>query len=1101
MTTELRTLRVSADMDPAKYVAGANQKVAADKAMTSSAQGVGAAIQQTDTKISQAGDVLARLSRQYVDGYASAQRMQSAVNSLSRGIDAGKISMSQAEPILEGIFRKYGQLGDGAQFAAKGQHEFAAAITSTTARLSAQAVAANTAAAATTRLNAAANQNARGAGNALRGGGNFNASNAAFQVQDIAMMAMMGQSPIATALQQGPQLAMVMQMGGGLSALASGLMSLVSPTMLITVGMTAAAAAAIQYFSKSADETKKSSDVLKDHEAAVKRIEEVWGKAATAADTYGKRSSGAAGFGLSTNIAAMEKRLREMTEPTMFGGSAIGSTITGATEEWLDEIGGPKAFRGTELFKMLSTDIDAMIKAAREGSPDIIGFVRRLEEMGAASGNTGIRGLAGEIANALREVEAFARALADANRLKNELFNTVGPNGMLLSQGTANREDMGNLALFQSQERMAAQRRRDAANASFLQMTAKSPAERSAAARAAAAAQYNDSESAAARADRIDLAGKLALAEAEIGLSEARKERARSLDATMAQQQLEISLIGQTAGEVARLRMEYDLTSKLREEAARNGVAADEKELALIKEKAAEYGRYAEQIARANLNRDLAFERDQLGRSSIDQQIASRLRSAGLAVDLNSPEAQQMRAMDEFTQLRDGIKGFFSDFRSQLVQSGGDIGEALGNSLLNALNKQMDKELDRLFEQLASSLSSWLLGGKGGATGGVAAGGGIIGAVLGGAANDNFSAPAGAVSRGAGGAVDLASNLLGLSEKNPGQINSFLKAGGVDLNAAQTAWCAAFVNSSLEQIGVDGTGSLTANSFLNWGTKIDPSQVLKGDVLVKPNGFGIGQTGGHVGFATGATRMGASGLQLEMLSGNTGGPGLGTGGVGLDWIDAAKLDVRRATEGVGKLGGAAAAATQGLGGFAGGLGQLGNALMSIGGGAGGSGWFSGLMGAFGGLGGAVGHMMSISPLATSFIAGGGVGLFHSGGIAGYASSMRYGVDPRVFIGAPRLHNGGIAGDEVPAILRRGEPVFKSMAHAREVVGGGSQHITIGISEKNGNLRPFVESVVQSDAPPIANQASTKAVSNYSYRQRQGGAAADDHRYKRLKRMG
>lgn len=54
-----------------------------------------------------------------------------------------------------------------------------------------------------------------------------------------------------------------------------------------------------------------------------------------------------------------------------------------------------------------------------------------------------------------------------------------------------------------------------------------------------------------------------------------------------------------------------------------------------------------------------------------------------------------------------------------------------------------------------------------------------------------------------------------------------------------------------------------------------------------------------------------------------------------------------------------------------------------------------------------------------------VGLFHSGGTAGSATHSRQ-VSPQLFANAHRYHNGGIAGlapDEVPAILRRGEPVL------------------------------------------------------------------------------
>lgn len=52
-----------------------------------------------------------------------------------------------------------------------------------------------------------------------------------------------------------------------------------------------------------------------------------------------------------------------------------------------------------------------------------------------------------------------------------------------------------------------------------------------------------------------------------------------------------------------------------------------------------------------------------------------------------------------------------------------------------------------------------------------------------------------------------------------------------------------------------------------------------------------------------------------------------------------------------------------------------------------------------------------------------LGAFHGGGIAGRATRRHTGIDPRVFAGAPRLHRGGLANDEVPAILRRGEGVF------------------------------------------------------------------------------
>jgi Prophage tail length tape measure protein len=217
MTIALASLRVSAEMDAAKYVAGANAVVAANKGMTATNQASGASFTQTDQKISQSGDVLARLSRQYVDGYASVQRMNSAVNQLSRVIDSGKISMSEAAPILDGIYRKYGFLADAAQFAAKGQHELAAAITETNARLAAQVAAA-------AKLTAA-NQNG------FHGGG-MHTANIAAQFQDIAVTSAMGMSPMQIALQQGTQLSAVLGEGGAAGAvkmLAAGFVSMINP--------------------------------------------------------------------------------------------------------------------------------------------------------------------------------------------------------------------------------------------------------------------------------------------------------------------------------------------------------------------------------------------------------------------------------------------------------------------------------------------------------------------------------------------------------------------------------------------------------------------------------------------------------------------------------------------------------------------------------------------------------------------------------------------------------------------------------------------------------------------------------------------------------
>jgi uncharacterized protein (TIGR02594 family) len=231
------------------------------------------------------------------------------------------------------------------------------------------------------------------------------------------------------------------------------------------------------------------------------------------------------------------------------------------------------------------------------------------------------------------------------------------------------------------------------------------------------------------------------------------------------------------------------------------------------------------------------------------------------------------------------------------------------------------------------------------------------------------------------------------------------------LNAAQTAWCAAFVNSSLEQVGVGGSGSSVANSFLNWGTKIDPSQILKGDVLVQNRGLGASQSGGHVGFATGATRYSGGQQQLEMLSGNL------NNGVGKSWVDAMDVQARRATEAASSLGSVAktaGSATQGLGQFGSGLGQLGSSLSSAGGGGG---WGQ-LAGAASGFNWSSLFSPSWKPNTTF---GAFLGLADGGHVAG---------------------EGGPTSDSIPAMLSNGEFVINAAStrkHRRllEAINSGS----------------------------------------------------------------
>ena len=96
-------------------------------------------------------------------------------------------------------------------------------------------------------------------------------------------------------------------------------------------------------------------------------------------------------------------------------------------------------------------------------------------------------------------------------------------------------------------------------------------------------------------------------------------------------------------------------------------------------------------------------------------------------------------------------------------------------------------------------------------------------------------------------AIDLARSFIGQGEtKHARVIGAFIvHMTGSKLDIRETPWCAAFVNAVLKASGTDGTGSLAARSFLEFGTVTHIPRA--GDVAVFSRGDPNGRAG-HVGF-------------------------------------------------------------------------------------------------------------------------------------------------------------------------------------------------------------------------------------------------------------
>jgi hypothetical protein len=519
-------------------------------------------------------------------------------------------------------------------------------------------------------------------------------------------------NPATVAIQQGPQLAQAFagqSTKQAMTSLAAGLGALVSPMSLAAIGLTGVAAAAIQYgvsLVTASDDTKKLEEAMERHDGVMKRLEDRYGALVTAAKGYTSESAKILQFEAGSDTRALRR------ETKTAGKAVFDQAMPGFLSTTLNPFG------TTTVDGMFQDAIVRLQKTAREGKPDFDAFYESLEKTAAIDPKFSAR--ADELAKLVDQYRLGTQALEDMERAQRALFNDRGPGNVLLSQGPSNQADMGKLALWESQQRVAANRQRQGFDAQLQGINARSPQERAAAARAQASAQYNNDETGTQRRTRIEQAGALALAQAERQLSDAQRDRAANLDKILADQQSEIDFIGKTGGAAVSLRKEYELTSQLRLDAARQGIDVDQKELDLIKERATALGQLTDQYNQSRFNFDMGQQAGDARLSPRDRQISSALRQYGLPEDLGGANAGRIGSQMDWQERKDVFKGLFTGIEQEAWANGGDIGKAVMTSIKNGLQKASEKAFDTIFDRLATSAADWLTGASG-SSGSVAA--------------------------------------------------------------------------------------------------------------------------------------------------------------------------------------------------------------------------------------------------------------------------------------------------------------------------------------------------------------------------------------------
>lgn len=232
-------------------------------------------------------------------------------------------------------------------------------------------------------------------------------------------------------------------------------------------------------------------------------------------------------------------------------------------------------------------------------------------------------------------------------------------------------------------------------------------------------------------------------AELNAQLAQSQRDRVRSAGEAVTAQQLEVALIGKTAGEAAVLRANYQALVDLQREAAQSGTGFDEAKYDAIKKQNEALREQIELVSRTSLREQVGFDIDQLGRSNVDQTIASTQRSMGLAVDFSSYEANLIRTREYLTEIKDASSEAFTGFVSDLRR-----GVSAGEALNSVLERVADRLLNLASEQIFSNLfKSGATGGNGGIFGSLASG---LSGLFGGGGGGSLGSFAG-VSSGLGG--------------------------------------------------------------------------------------------------------------------------------------------------------------------------------------------------------------------------------------------------------------------------------------------------------------------------------------------------------------
>jgi lambda family phage tail tape measure protein len=214
-----------------------------------------------------------------------------------------------------------------------------------------------------------------------------------------------------------------------------------------------------------------------------------------------------------------------------------------------------------------------------------------------------------------------------------------------------------------------------------------------------------------------ELSRTLAIAQATRQITDANNERLLSAKQRVDTAQLELGILGQGVVEQDRQRSILQAKQQLEQDALRtygSRDAYDRSHLAALTAQIDAEAKLKQSLVEQQALRDTTFDRSQIGRTSDEQQVTTKLRSIygdnNYESEMNGTIAASMRLNQQlqFTHdlAGDALKGMVSDMRN-----GVPAAQAFGNAMTGMLNKVTDKLLDMALNKVWASAFGGTSGG------------------------------------------------------------------------------------------------------------------------------------------------------------------------------------------------------------------------------------------------------------------------------------------------------------------------------------------------------------------------------------------------------